>query len=166
MEKWRPIKGLEGKYEVSDVGRVRSLVFGKPKIMCQTNGLGYQMVNINKKPIGVHRLVAEAFIPNPENKPFVNHINGDRRDNAVENLEWVTPQENITHSVKTGLSKSNVIDKRKRVAQFDMYGNFIAEYESILDGARAMGAEDQRSNLRKACLGKRSHFKGFIWKFI
>jgi hypothetical protein len=166
MEEWKEAKGLEGKYEVSNVGRVKSLIGKKPKIMGQTNGLGYQVVNIEKKPRGVHRMVAEAFIPNPESKPFVNHINGDRRDNIVTNLEWVTPQENITHSIRTGASYSNVISVRKKVAQYDTDGNFIAEYESINAGAKAMNAEGQHGNLRKVCNGKRSHFCGYIWKFI
>lgn len=166
MEKWKSVVGFEGKYEVSEVGRMRSLIGAKPKIMGQTNGLGYQMVSLNKRPTGVHRLVAQAFIPNLENKPFVNHINGDRRDNVVSNLEWVTPQENITHAVETGLSKKNVIDVRKKVAQYDMDGNFIAEYKSICEAAKSFNALNQTSNLRKACRGQRSHFQGYIWKFI
>lgn len=164
MEEWKAVKGFEGKYEVSNIGRVRSLLGRQPRIMGQPISLGYCMINLDRKPTGVHRLVAEAFIPNPDNKPFVNHLNGDKKDNFAINLEWVTPQENITHAIETGLSA--VPSRRKRVAQYDMDGQFIAEYESIIAATKAMNAIGQHGNLRKVCKGERSHFCGFIWKFV
>lgn len=117
-EKWMPIKNYEGFYEVSDKGRVRSLdryVNGKHKNKAFRKGrvlkpekvqAGYYRVELQKngfkKRLYVHRLVADSFIPNPHNKPQVNHINSMRDDNIVYNLEWVTPKENIIHGVEHG----------------------------------------------------------------
>lgn len=96
-EVWREISVASG-YLVSNFGRVKSLNFnrtGKPVFLKQTQCGSYNTVNIRGKIRLVHRLVAEAFIPNPENKPQVNHISCDTHDNRVENLEWVTRDENF-----------------------------------------------------------------------
>ena len=101
-EIWKPIKDFEGYYEVSNIGRVRSLNYkrtGKEKILKNIEDYkGYLEVVLTKngkrKQFKVHRLVAEAFIPNPENKPCIDHINTIKSDNRVENLRWVTYKEN------------------------------------------------------------------------
>ncbi|OLS33355.1 NUMOD4 domain-containing protein [Bacillus sp. MRMR6] len=115
-ETWKPIKNYEGNYEVSNLGRVKSLkrdVLRRDgyvnkvieKILSPVIAEGYLIIGLymdNKgKKFYVHKLVAEAFIPNPDNKPFVNHIDRDRSNPKVENLEWVTQRENMKHSVKT-----------------------------------------------------------------
>lgn len=96
-EVWKDIPIYEGLYEASNYGRIRNKRNGKIKIQ-RDNGRGYQYVNLWKNNKGrneyVHRMVAMAFIPNPENKPCVDHINTDRADNRVENLQWVTYTEN------------------------------------------------------------------------
>jgi hypothetical protein len=115
---WKSIKGYEGIYEVSDSGEIRSLTRkdrlgrtkeGKTKCACD-NGTGYLVVNLKangkSKMKTVHRLVAEAFIPNPLNLPEVNHKDGDKQNNRVENLEWCSHGENVKHAFNLGLNKS------------------------------------------------------------
>lgn len=104
-EEWKDIHGYENTYQVSSLGRVRSLRYrntDKTKILkISFFRTGYARVSLqkNRRSVSklVHRLVAEAFIPNPENKPQVNHINGDKSDNSIKNLEWMTNSENINH---------------------------------------------------------------------
>lgn len=116
-ENWKPVKDYEGIYEVSDTGLVRSLdrvdslkrfkrgVLKSP----YDNGRGYLCVNLKAKgkqaQKTVHRLVAQAFIPNPDNLPEVNHIDGNKKNNHVSNLEWCTVSENKKHAFKKGLNK-------------------------------------------------------------
>ena len=99
-EMWKAVPGYEGLYEVSHLGRVFSVRRGKLRRLNDT-GRGYLQVMLSKDGhrahVLVHRLVAEVFIPNPENKPQVNHINGDKNDNRAENLEWCTMGENLRH---------------------------------------------------------------------
>lgn len=107
-EEWRDIEGFEGIYQVSNKGRVKSLYFGRELILKPSiDSSKYPHVTLSKgkdRTIArIHILVAKAFIPNPENKPEVNHINGDKLDCRVENLEWVTKSENQQHAAEMGL---------------------------------------------------------------
>lgn len=115
-EQWRPVKGYEGKYIVSNKGNVMSvprtyidklgrdyMIDGITLTKCD-NGKGYDHVRLGKHTMKqLHRIVAEAFIPNPLNLPEVNHKDGNKKNNCVENLEWVTHQGNVIHAVETGL---------------------------------------------------------------
>lgn len=130
-EIWKDVIGYENKYEVSNLGRVRSCPrntsgLGRADylIMKQSKDRGGYMIiglmlNGKKSRFRVHRLVASAFIPNPENKEFVNHIDGVKDNNILSNLEWSTPSENTQHAVKAGLINSN-FDKYKH--------NFVDDY--------------------------------------
>lgn len=110
-EIWRNVGGFEEFYQISTYGRIKSFHKGTVRIMkLQVTRDGYLRVELHgggkKRKTQVHILVAEAFIPNPAGKPQVNHIDGKKSNNCVENLEWVTASENIRHSVRTGLQRS------------------------------------------------------------
>lgn len=118
-EEWRDIIGYEGKYQVSNLGRVRSLQYHNTKgvkriglLKPAKDGCGYYRCALSKKNIlttyKVHRLVAAAFIPNPNNYPQINHKNGIKTDNRVENLEWCNNSWNQLHAYRTGLTPKHV----------------------------------------------------------
>lgn len=112
QEIWKPIAECNGEYYVSSWGRVKSFKFGKERILkFGLIGNGYPMIQIcyaNKKPKCeiIHKLVAILFIPNPDNKPQINHKDGNKLNNHIDNLEWVTAKENTNHAWRTGLFES------------------------------------------------------------
>lgn len=179
-EVWKTISGYESRYEVSNLGRVRSipryvdnhtgekLIKGR-EISQHINKRGYVIVSLNKeskrKTYKVHRLVAEAFIENPFNKPQVNHIDGDKTNNRVDNLEWNDNSENQLHAYRTGLHKpSNKSGKRKRkVVRIDTNGKVVGCYDSI---ARAsVETTTSASNIGECCRGKRKTANGYRWEY-
>ena len=114
MEQWKQTH-IRNDYEVSNLGRVRRIkrspkckIFNGPFSyikgkLCRN---GYHRIKVGRKAYGAHRLVAIAFIPNPMNKPDVNHIDGNKENNSVSNLEWVSKKENMLHAVRNGLAKN------------------------------------------------------------
>lgn len=135
METWKEIKGYEGLYEVSSEGRVRGLIKGN--YLTFKDSSGYQRVGLcihsKQKWFLVHRLVAQAFIPNPDEKPEVDHINCDRCDNRVENLRWVTSKENNNNPVtrknksdcRIGIPKSTEHRKKLSISKTGTHWTII-----------------------------------------
>lgn len=111
-EVWKDVVNYEGYYKISNMGRVKSLLGRNERLMkTHISRNGYVKLDLSKigqtKKVYVHRLVAQAFIDNPDDKPVVNHINSDKQDNRLSNLEWVTQKENILHAIALGLIKKN-----------------------------------------------------------
>lgn len=145
-EIWKDIVGYEGLYQVSNLGNVKSLNYrgtGKEKVISLTNKAGYYLVSLKRTLYRVHRLVALAFIPNPENKPFVDHINGIRSDNRVENLRWCTNKENINFPLarkNKSISMLNNPKLSKPVLQIEkLSGKIIKEFPSAREAERHTG---------------------------
>lgn len=149
-------------YSVSENGEVRKNTNNyMMKLQIQQ---GYYHVTLQiegkAKRFRVHRLVAEAFIPNPENKPYVNHIDGNRQNNKAENLEWVTPAENTRHAITTGL----MLPTRERaVVQFDLDGNKITEYISVSEAARQTNSRIEK--ICACCQRQREQHNGYQWRY-
>lgn len=126
---------------------------------------GYLRVDLLCRKKSIHRLVAEAFIPNPENKPEVNHLNG-KTDNRVASLEWATTSENIQHAWNNGLKEKRFgakNHKSKKTLQYDSQGNFIKQWESMNEASKQLNID--RPSISNCCLGKRKTAGGFIWKY-
>lgn len=159
-EIWKDIKGYEGLYQVSNMGEVRRVGRNKPLYKSLRNYYGVKLSKNNiKKYFNIHKLVAETFIPNLSNKEQVNHIDGNKLNNNVENLEWVTPSENTKHAYINRLSKPTKISP---VLQYDLQGNFIREYSSIKEARENVPNTAQISGV---CCGHRKTAGGYIWKY-
>ena len=165
-ETWKSIAGYEGLYEVSDLGRVKSLKYGKERILKPGGDThGYLQVILCKdghvKKFTVHRLVATAFISNPHNLETINHKDEDKTNNLVSNLEWMSLKDNInygTHNKRVAESLS------KQVQMFDKStGELLATFPSTMEAEKVTGID--HSSISKCCLGKRSSAGGYIWVF-
>lgn len=180
-EIWKDIEGYEGLYQVSNLGRVRSLDMVLP---CNSKGVmstrvrhgvirrqhightGYHYVLLlhgkRRKNFRVHRLVAAAFVPNPLNLPEVNHKDEDKNNNRADNLEWCTSKYNHNY----GSTIERAADKiRRPVYQMSMRGVIIQEFASVTDAANATGIA--RNQISRCCLGRKSFNSagGFKWKY-
>jgi len=146
-EQWKAIAECNGEYYISDHGRVKSYRFGKERIMkqarCGLLGNQYLAVVI-KKTVKVHRLVALAFVPNIDNKPQVNHKDGNKLNNSADNLEWVTASENHQHAWDTGLNESKRLAISKPV--IDIVTN--KKYSSLTEACIEINEPYNRHKLR------------------
>lgn len=179
MEMWKPIKNYEDSYEVSNLGRVRSNdrytptwngeVFKKGVVKTlKEDKDGYYKVwlskNSKKKPFFVHRLVAQAFIDNFDDLPVVNHIDGDKKNNVVTNLEWCTRSYNDKHAFKLGLRSPSCGGTSKRVLRMNPNNGSIKIYDSLSAAARDLNVTPQ--NISYCANGLQEMANGFYWVFI
>ena len=181
IEIWKTVisdcEPYEG-YKVSNLGRILNLNYkntGKAKLMNpSTNIYGYLQVNLRKngesKTCKVHRLVAETFLPNPENKPEVNHIDEDKTNNRVDNLEWKNHRDNCNHGTRNErIGKANKIvqtnngKKSKRVLQLSLTGELIREWPSTREIERQLGFD--HGAVAKCCNGKQKTAYSFLWMY-
>lgn len=164
-------------YKISDTGIVYSCFKPKTNIVSDTwheikqiydKSCGYMIVTLcdgkgkrqNKR---VHRLLMEAFVPNPNNYPHINHIDGNKLNNTLSNLEWCTCKHNSKEAVRIGLTATRDKSFEKAVIQMDKEGNYITEYQSITKAAKSINGIV--TNIAKVCRGKRNYASGYRWKF-
>lgn len=175
-EEWKSVVGFEGLYEVSSCGRIKSLarfwVRNERILKTHLDRDGYvciiltaNKVQYNKR---VHRLVAEAFIPNPDNLPFINHRNEVKSDNRIENLEWCTVKYNNNYGTfKERLSRTRKqMNLGRPVVQYTTKGEFVKKYPNAQVAAEENGFE--RTNISSCCRkyrGKKTAY-GFVWKYF
>lgn len=179
-EEWRPVVGFEGLYEVSNLGRVKSLKreftdsmgrhiirpFKILKILIQSQtGYPYLTLHKNKKQYhpNIHRLVAEAFLPNPDNLPCVNHKDEDRTNSILSNLEWCTYGYNNTYNNNQRVRQTTRYRKRgsRKICQYDLNGNLIRKYDMWpLEFQRIYGMRIQ------GCIdGSKQTAYGYVWRY-
>lgn len=168
-EEWRDVVGFEEVYQVSSIGRVRNK---KSKRMrnIQTTPEGYKFVilhdakhGIPNRTKGVHRLVAESFIPNPENKPCVNHKDETHDNNVVENLEWVTYKENNLYGTRLQKATKSELGTGREVHRYTRDGQYIDSFSNCMEASRTLNI--CFSNIYCCCAGKRKTAAGFVWSY-
>ena len=187
MELWKPIKGYEGLYEVSNLGRVRSLTRdirirrGKSEYVYTKNGnivepqerqhgylgvclYGHGGKNGRFTQKSVHRLVAEAFVENPNGYEEVNHKNENKKDNRVENLEWCTHRQNTLYGTAISRRTEKAINgaKSKPIDQYTLSGEYVRTFPSMAEASRH-GFD--ASNIHSAIHGKYTHAYGYKWQY-
>lgn len=174
-EIWKDIVGYEGLYQVSDKGRIKSvcshvrlqngeLMQKKPHILKPQNRCGYKCVNLFKdgrsRTFNIHRLVAEAFLPNPYDYSVVNHKDENRSNNNLSNLEWCTHAYNLSYGTA---QRRRAISQGKVVLQLDVNGTLIKRHLTLMDACRDTGVDFR--NISLCCNSKRNTAGGYWWKF-
>lgn len=168
---WKRIN--ESQYEVSDKGEIRNIK--TRKILKQSSHHGYKRIGIDIgngiKTYFVHRIVAENYIERVEGKEFINHINSDRSDNRVENLEWCTIEENNAHAYKN----NNKIPRKKKVIGTDIKTGEKKQFESLWEAGKYILKKESKSQkhinstchkIVLCCNGKQGTSKGYTWEFL
>lgn len=180
-EVWKSVVGYEDSYQISNFGRVKSLpremwngwnFFTSKELILklQEDYKGYYTIGLaengNRKTMKVHRLVAQAFIPNPNNLPFINHKDENPKNNNVDNLEWCTPLYNNLYKdahIRGGLVTRNHKNTSKPIQQLSLEGVLIKEYPSMQQAQRE---GYNQSSISRCCSGQYSHHKGYKWRYV
>ena len=180
-EEWRDVKGYEGLYQVSSMGRVKSLERKLPHwrggertvkeriLKPVMDKGGYLRVGLcdgeKRKTFKVHRLVCEAYHENPDNKPQVNHINEIKTDNRACNLEWATARENSNFGTRNErIGKKSAITKSKPICQYTLDEKIVKTWASLTEVKRKTGFS--QGNISEVANGNRKTAYGFIWKYV
>lgn len=169
-EIWKDIKGYENKYQISNYGRVKSLLNvcwynekKREKILTIKTTSHYPHIRLMNKGIGknylIHRLVAEAFIPNPKKLPQVNHKDENKCNNCVDNLEWCTNKYNVNYGKRKKIVKEKLSIK---IEQYDLTYNLIKVWGTMNDAIRYY---NNNRHICDVCKGKRKTASGYIWKY-
>jgi hypothetical protein len=169
MEIWKDIVGYEGLYQVSNLGNVKSCNFHREKreklLNPDVDKLGYKRVrlyhNSKSKKFQIHRLVALMFIPNPENKPFINHIDCNPSNNRVDNLEWVTPKENIQYASDLGRLKGS---RHTPIIATNLSTSKETYFSSQCEAARQLNLNS--SHINQVLKGNRKQTGGYTFKYL
>ena len=183
METWRDIEGYEGLYQISNKGRVKSterikwsgnVYYKAPERIlkaCKRVSNGYLFVNLYKdgkrKPCTIHRLVAEAFLPNPDNLPQVNHKDENKENNCISNLEWCSPKYNCNYGTKNQRSaekRRNDPSMSRPVMSINKESGLTMEYPSLKEAERLTGVSTR--NIVNCCKGRCKSAGGYFWQYI
>ena len=163
-EVWKDIRGYEGYYQVSNLGRVKNIKFNR-SLKQSYDSYGYLIVVLSKdgchRTRTVHRLVAETFIPNENKHKQVNHKDENKQNNNVENLEWCDNKYNCNYG-----SRNKKISQRlsKRIIQFSLLGNKIKKWDSMTEAAKSIGCDI--SAISMCCNGIRKSAGGYRWEYV
>jgi hypothetical protein len=192
QEIWKPVQKYKNYYEVSNFGRIRSIdryiknsigvtKFKKGRIIKLSDSAGYEGANIcvDSKiyKFKIHNLVAEAFLQRIEGKNWINHKDFNRKNNCVENLEWCTPKENVSHTILNGRWKPSCHkntksmlgkfgaehNRSKAVIQYDLQKNEIARFGGTREAGRSVNLQPE--SIARCCRGERNCYKNYIWKY-
>lgn len=182
MEYWKQIEGYKPIYQVSNLGRIRSLaretnsnggIFHRKEkfLKYSKSRIGYLLVFLytetgKRKTVSVHQIVAKAFIPNPENKPEIDHKDGDKTNNTIENLRWVTHKENCENPLTAMKQKKYIQEKakhKKSIAAYTLTGNLIGVWPTITMASNETGT--CRHSISSAAKGKYKSANNLIWKY-
>ena len=173
-EIWKDIPDFEGLYQVSNLGNVKSLIGWnkktkqyekRKKILLPVNG-EYKKVCLSKdkkkKTMSVHRIVANVFIPNPNNLPQVNHKDENKYNNCVDNLEWCTHKYNMNHGTKQ--DRESIIKTKYHILQYDLDDNLIKEWFNLREIEK--NTNYKKSNIQHCCANKAKTAYGYKWKYL
>lgn len=185
QETWKSIEGYEGKYEISNLGRVKSLIDknGKKReqiLKPRISKNGYLYLNLWKDSVGkakkIHRLVADAFCVKPKDAQCVNHINGVKTDNRADNLEWCRFSYNIKEAYRMNLIQPTTGERNgmygvhgkdhpssKPVKQYDLNHNFIKRYDSCVEAGKELNLN--HGSIQRCARGDRKTAYGYIWEY-